>query len=417
MARKLIAFLGIQARPTRYDFGEGRLYEGEVFPEALMQFLEEHGPGFDQAFFLVTKDARRKTWPILAQRQDPRLVPVDIPEGRDDLEMWSWFEALLPHIDEGDTLIFDITHGLRSTPFLVFLFTAYLRQIRKAVIEGIYYGAYDLARGGPAPVIDLSPFVRLLDWLTATAFFTQMGDARLLAGVLRDVAHRRSIGYLKNAAQDLERLSLALMLTRPMEVMEQAHRWAQSLERIRQDDTPALRPFRELAVQIQQEYISRALGEPEKHPREALHRQFELIQWYVENNQILQAATLAVEWLISLTAWLVEGRLVLRRGDRDEWSRALHGIVRYHAKRAEEEDLPEKALRLMEAHPEFCQEIARVWDTLTDLRNDLNHAGMRENARKALRLARKMQELIPQLKPMARYLEPEHPSPDVSRAS
>ncbi len=406
MARKLIAFLGIQARATRYDFGKGRLYEGEVFPEALMRFLERHGRGFDQALFLVTEDARRKTWPLLEQKGDPRLKSVPIADGRTDLEMWSWMEALLPYIQHRDALIFDITHGLRSAPFLVFLFTAYLRQVRRVSIEGIYYGAYDLARGGPAPVIDLSAFVRLLDWLTATAFFERLGDARYLARVLREVATRREMGYLKHAAEDLERLSLALMLTRPMEVMEQAHRWARTLERIREDTTPALKPFHEMAAQLQREYAGRALEEPKAQPQEALRQQYELIAWYVSNNQILQAATLAVEWLVSLAAWLVEGRLVLRRGDREEWSRALHSITRYRTGRAEQEDLSEKALRLLDAHAEFCQDVAQIWDRVTHLRNDLNHAGMSENASKAHRLAQKMRDLMPKLEHMVRYLVP-----------
>jgi len=412
MARKIIAFLGITARATRYRFADEVEYEGEVFPQALMRYWDEHRGGFDQALFLLTDDARRKTWPVLAQSQDPRLVPIAIAEGRTEQEMWSWLEALLPHIEPGDSLIFDITHGLRSAPFLIFLFTAYLQQVRNARIEAVLYGAYELARGGPTPVIDLSRFVRLLDWLTATAMFQATGDARHLAQVMRAIGEQRRLGYLKNAAQDLERLSLALMLTRPLEVMEQADRWARTMERLHRDAPPALRPLDELVAQLREDYAARALRDPEAHPREALQRQYDLIRWYLDNNQILQAATLAVEWIISLVAWLYEDKLILRREDREEWARAIHAVNRWKRGEMDQADLGEKALRITQ-RADLVEALTDVWDPLTQVRNDLNHAGMRKHPRKAHKLVQAMQKLREPLARLQAFLQsPSDPSPE-----
>ncbi len=414
MARIVVAFLGISARRTQYRWSEELVYPGEVFPEALLDYLDEHRGGFDQALLLVTEDARRKTWPLLQARNDARLRAVDIPEGHTPAEMWAWFEALLPYVAQGDTLIFDITHGLRSAPFLIFLFTAYLRQVREVHIEGVYYGAYELGRGGPAPVMDLSPFVRLLDWLIASAFFQRNGDARLLAQVLRDIAQQHRLGELKTAAQNLEELSLALMLTRPLEVMEKAHRWAQDLAALEQRPEPALRPFHELAVQLRHAYAAHALLSPKEHPWPALERQFRLIEWYVENRQVLQAATLAVEWVISVVAWLMEGRLVLRLRRRESWAQAVHQVVRHATGRMPEEALSEQALQLRAAHPALVALLQPMWEALSTLRNDLNHAGMRENASRASRLRQRMQHLMPHLRALFTYAARAQAAPGAS---
>jgi len=405
MARKIIAFLGLAARATRYRFDEGSEYEGRVFPEALIRYWDDHKGGFDQALFLVTEEAQRKTWPVLAQHHDPRLITVPIAEGRNEQEMWSWLEALLPYIAPKDELIFDITHGLRSAPFLVFLFTAYLQQVRRARIAAVVYGAYELARGGPAPVIDLSHFVRLLDWLTATAMFQQTGNARPLAHLLKEIGQQQQLGYLKNAAQDLERLSLALMLTRPLEVMTQAGRWARTLEKLHTDAPPALRPLDELATPLREEYAARALRNPANHPKEALARQYDLILWYLENNQIIQAATLGVEWVISLVAWWHEDRLVLNRNDRDAWRRAIHSVIRLYLGGGRTTELTTQQAQALAKQPLLVEALIPLWDRLTNLRNDLNHAGMRKDARKAHRLALTMRDLQEPLALLRSFLD------------
>ena len=124
----------------------------EEFSQALREFIE-----FDRMLVFVTNEARETTWPVLRDLHDPRILPVSIPVGNDSDGLWTLFDRLIEHVAEGDTLIFDITHGLRSIPFLVFLAAAYLKTARNVTIEAILYGAYEL--GQPAPVIDLSEFV------------------------------------------------------------------------------------------------------------------------------------------------------------------------------------------------------------------------------------------------------------------
>lgn len=160
MTRKIIAFLGTASRETRYIY-QDKVYVGRVFPEALRKFVD-----FDEMLIFVTQAARKATWPILEELNDDRIYPVDIPSGKNTDEMWEIFSEILSRVHSNDTVIFDITHGLRLTPFLVFLYAAFLKSAREVTIESLLYGAYELGdpeQGIPAPVIDLPEFIELLD--------------------------------------------------------------------------------------------------------------------------------------------------------------------------------------------------------------------------------------------------------------
>lgn len=134
---------------------------------------------------LATKAARESENGRYLQEHHPDFELVDIPEGRNEAEAWALFETLADPavLPEGERVIFDITHGLRSLPMLGFLALSYLRVVRNITIEKVYYGALELTpKGGEkplTPVVDLTPLVNLLDWAQAAKRFQDTGDARL----------------------------------------------------------------------------------------------------------------------------------------------------------------------------------------------------------------------------------------------
>ena len=215
MSRKIITFLGATpaTSTTTYFFkdknGEQKKYEGKVFSEALRQFCE-----YDSMLVCVTEKAKTVNWSVLEELNDPKIQAVDIPTGNDTSQMWQMFTIITEHIERDDHVIFDITHGLRSLPFLVFLFAAYLKTAKQVIIEAIYYGAFDLKseNNGLAPIIDLSEFVYMIDWIAASNQFVETGDARQLSKLLNP--HSDSSGANKKAAESLFNVSLASLLCR-----------------------------------------------------------------------------------------------------------------------------------------------------------------------------------------------------------
>jgi len=130
MGHTVITFLGVNPQEVDYEY-QGKTYTGKVFAEALKQCLK-----FDRMLVLTTPEAKEKTFPLLQKCGDPRIQEVPIPTGKTEAEMWEIFDAVIQHVPESEEVTFDITHGLRSIPFLVFLFAAYLQSAKQVQIRG-----------------------------------------------------------------------------------------------------------------------------------------------------------------------------------------------------------------------------------------------------------------------------------------
>ena len=377
--RKIITFLGKYPKQTLYRHA-GKCYQGEVFAQALYQFCD-----FEQMLVCVTEEAKTTTWKILEGLNDPRILAVDIALGRTDAEMWQMFQTIVQHIDQGDTVIFDITHGLRSLPFLVFLFAAYLKAAKSATIEAIYYGAFELGvQNEPAPVIDLSSFVEMLDWLTATSRFTETGDGQELATLLlarisraQDSEPSQEGNALRECAIAIETISRALGATRPLEVIEAAAGLKQVLSRAAGEIEQTAKPFALLSDRVLREYGQFALVEVPLNQRRivSLQKQFQMIEWYIKRQQLVQAATLAREWMISVLIVYFNQRTI----DRYEVDLALGcalkiragGTPRYPRNRSSKQKVEQITEKLGDH-----EGVVELWKQMGKLRNDIAHCGM-----------------------------------------
>ena len=376
---------------------QGHEYEGGVFSLALRQFVTH-----DRMLVCNTPEAERVTWPYLLALHDPRIEPVPIPRGETTAEMWEMFDAITSRVGEGESVVFDITHGLRSLPFLVFLFAAYLKSAKNVHIDAIYYGALEL--GKPAPVIDLSEFVGILDWLNATNQFIHTGDARYLAELLKEAGEERRVGALSGAGSKLDQFSLAMMLCRPLEVMEEAAGLGKELSGMSGKLTLDTQPFALLADRIQETYAGRALADPTGNVVPALAQQIDLVGWYLEHNQVIQGVTLAREWVVTAVSWRLGHGFTLRRDERQAVEWAITGVARSGQARAGQEEsvgeMPADGQAILTW--ETCSQLRDLWDRLAGVRNDLDHAGMSQNRMKASTLARKAKDDIwPRLRDLA----------------
>ncbi|RMH45757.1 MAG: TIGR02221 family CRISPR-associated protein [Gammaproteobacteria bacterium] len=407
MSRKIITFLGTTPRNTEYEYG-GKPYPGKVFAEALYKFV-----AFDEMYVFVTKEAKEKSYPVLEKLQDRRIKPMDIDLGKDVSEMWGWFDKILECVESGDTVIFDITHGLRSIPFLVFLFAAFLKSAKNVIIEAIYYGAYELGdskTGKPAPVIDLSEFVSMLDWLTATEQFVQTGNARALSELLNPTNTQQ--GSLFEAASMLNTISQAARLCQPFTLMQEVGRLGKALEQAQQELQIAAPPFWVLKKQIVDTFGQ--FQNDGGDEAEMLRTEFRLIEWYYFKGQIIQAVTLAREWLIDAVTYRLGQSLDYLIDKRRPFEEAISGISllgKPHPQDRErtftEDDLNRWGLELLQ-WPERAQ-LAQLWVDLKKVRNSLDHAEhqRKKEKEKTLDALQKLQnkidaKIMPELRTLAK---------------
>ncbi|ACJ00845.1 TM1812 family CRISPR-associated protein [Rhodospirillum centenum] len=202
---RLISFVGLGSKnesgqndykPTRY-FWEGR-GEGPIQTKhvslALTRILQP------AETVLLTTAKARETWQerLPAAFQEVGLPApkfVDIPDGKDQSELWRIFEICRTHLDPPEAMsggtVMDITHGFRSQPFLAgaaAAFTRLTRNLDDSRSVTLVYGAFE-ARDAEdrTPIIDLTSFLDIVDWAQAIMLFLRTGRGKdLVALTSRD---------------------------------------------------------------------------------------------------------------------------------------------------------------------------------------------------------------------------------------
>ncbi len=379
MSTILITFLGKMSptpRLAHYTF-DGQTYAGYVFPEALRQFVD-----YDRMVVFVTAEARVTSLPYLTKLNDPRITAVDIPDGRLANERWAIFDKLVGVVEDQDTVLFDITHGFRSIPFFVFQAIAFLKSARRDVtVARVLYGEFG-QDGAPGPVIDLTDLVSLLDWMSATDQFVDLGNSRPLVAELE-----KTTAALPPADPDRQRLadfanalggvSDSLQLVIADRAMSDAHRLRLSLRQAHEPLQRHVRPFLPLIQRVETAFAPFALPEGlQRNVWQALARERRIVAWYLRRHLFYQAIALAFEWLISYALALLADDTLSREEIR------LHMAVVNKAERLgvhrlsprEHERLPRAKAVLNRLMPAERQRLLTLFADVSRQRNDLMHA-------------------------------------------
>lgn len=417
MAKTLLTTLGTgDYTETTYFFGEQRADKTCYVAKALCQLFE-----IDRIILLLTEEARAKHWGRLQESLPPQVEKVAkaIPEGKTEAETWEIFDVLVDGIEPNSRLLFDITHAFRSIPLLVLLGAALLRKAKNVEIQGLYYGLY---RPGQAetPIIDLTPAIRLLDWLTASDKFISTGSAvelgQLLDTVQRDFYRQQRPGKgdprptrLQSFGQAIRDISRSLELVRPVSLQEDLRKLQRhSTEELAKEAGQFAKPLGLLLQSIQDSYSQLALpAEKAADPQAQVQKHFQLLRWYVEKRLTTQAILLAREWVVSALC-LCEGiQNYLEREARQGIEHQLGSLIP-----REEQllgDLPAtgsliqhqeqlQSLPPIAAHVPDVQQLAKLWSRLSEYRNDVAHVQMKpKSLRSEVLESFVLQDLLPKL--------------------
>jgi len=370
---KLITFLGI----TDYEEVEYRWHDlskpTKFVQEALVHWLKP-----ETTCVLLTKEARKKHWNDLSQRLQghTQIVEVDIPDGKSEEELWEIFAAISKDVQEGDEIVFDITHGFRSLPMIALLTIAYLKQVKGVKVQHVVYGVYEKGKH-EAPILDLTPFANLLDWLAAAKMFMATGDSSELGQLIQEIqndAYRNREAYgenlpraLKNFGIALEEVSNDLLLARVPNLPKSVSNLIEEQKRASAEVSQWVPPLRLLLDKIAATYAP--------FQDDSLPNQAKLIRWYLDHNHIVQAMTLAREWVVSYHLHK-EGRDWRSRKEREQMEKRLG------------ESLQQDSL----------------WSKIAEIRNDLAHCGFgREEGQvlSATSIRQNAEEVVKQIERLA----------------
>ncbi|MBN2734806.1 MAG: TIGR02221 family CRISPR-associated protein [Methanomicrobiaceae archaeon] len=386
---KLFSFLGAgDYETTSYTFNENSC-NTDCIQKAICEFF----PEIDEVVLFTTEFAFQKSYSNTKEELESTKLNgiisvrnVNVPDGMDEKELWDIFRIISGEVSEGDKIIFDITHGFRSLPFVSYLIASYLRSTGKVDIEKILYGTFRKDNTSN-PILDLTPFVSISDWIAGAHSFTDSLDAGKLSELISEINKK---AYLENKDSDntpkkllkwsknLNDFTIAVRLSRPIDSFNKAESIFQDYDQVKSElerYVPFIDPIQSKIFELEKYSIKKPkFGEI---TWEYAEKQMDLIGLMNEKELYLQSMALAREFLITLLI-LWHGKycsMWLNHDIRTDSGKTLGGPG-LEKREKEYERIPEFSDWLDE-HSEEKEIMSNLWESISKTRNDLAHCGMR----------------------------------------
>lgn len=428
MKKAFISILGTN------DYLECRHSYGDIITETPVKycqvdvikiFCNDFDENSEIRFFL-TEEAEKKNWldnghldkdknPIPNKGLKTRLeemnlklkiIPIPIKEGFNEKEIWDIFQIIFESFREDEEVVVDITHSFRSLPMLMITLLNYAKQVKRIKIRGIYYAAFESlgpiqqVRNIPdeqriVPILNLTPFSELQDWTNATFDFVNNANTSRLKELIKISVNRSSITkpvekfFPSRVVDKLDKLISSIALCRGRELVYfNFQELKEDVTALKDKDLP--RAFIYLVDEIQKK-----ISKFDNNPKPLT---LTLIDLCLNHNLSQQAITLLQEFTISII--LLENRL--------EIENEIHRNLVAQAFRIYSQNIPqndwkwpasdniELLQKLLKC--ETLTELSSGYNSLTDLRNDVNHAGFLSSARSVSSIKERLNDIFDKYK-------------------
>jgi hypothetical protein len=305
-----------------------------------------------------------------------------IPEGTREDDLWEIFTLISCAVCEGEEILFEITGGDPALPCITTLIVTYLIEIKKVRVIGMVYTPPP-DEFGMRHFVDLKPVMGIIDWISGIKAFSEYTDAtkicQLLTGLQGEIYRKHAESspptHLKGWSHLLRTYTGAVRLNRPVDALYAGWGITRDLPVIREEVdrfAPALTPMMD-----QMETIGKMAALPQPHDLTPsyLIMQYYLILYQIKKELDIQAVSLSREWLISCTMLLFGiGGKWLDPDARHVISRTLTGVVlTIQGKPSEKTRYTHLLLK-----EKNWKDLVRIWEQVSELRNNLSHCGMNE---------------------------------------
>ncbi len=372
--------------------------------------------------FVTEKSAKTEHMDKLKQELGDSLEPVRIPNVDSEDSLWEVFAIITATVQErpqNRKILFDITHAFRSLPFVVFTVLAYIRQVKEIPLEGVWYGAFEVGGEQRSPVIDLCPLVDMLDWIHGATCLEEYGDGQPLGNKLQQIHNqswRGSSGhegakFLQQLGEAAKNFRRAFNLSRPLELMKQAHVFNENLVKTEEEVKKWAPPFEYVTSDVRQELeqvISGDITTEAENPilsRQMLSKQLGLIKYWIDRDMVMQGISLMKEWMINWLIFMkseITGDQVLKdnwlelttRHDetKEPFDKMLHDYINSSEKKNILDFVPDEQ-DWIEDIPDL-DDFRRLWAKISRYRNNLAHCGFREDTINTSKIYNKAREFL-----------------------
>jgi len=431
MSNVILTFLGTNDYlPCNYLLDGKKVNNVRFVQGALVSMLCKDWNEDDKITVFLTKEAKNKNWDDnghkdrdgkalqkegLKKRLEhlnlkANIVTIDVPDGRSEDEVWKIFDVVFNQINDGDEIIFDITHAFRSLPMLVIIILNYARVLKRIKIKGIYYGAFESLgtihdvekmdlKDRNVPIFNLTPFAYLFNWTGAIDNFITYSDARSinklaseeLTPILKETKGRdEEAQNLKNLGVQLEKFTELIQTSRGFNIIK-GFDFNNLRELINSSKESILKPINPLLDRISDKIKS--------FNNNDIINGYAAVEWCIEHNLIQQGYTILQETMISeiVVKHFGEDKIA----DRNKREIVSQAINIKHRKTPEDgwkniaRDNKKVVQKIM---GKLDDDFIKIFDSVSQYRNDINHAGFGDNPHKPEDLKRQLKEYYEKLK-------------------
>lgn len=405
MARKVfISFLGTSSYVDCHYVKPDTDYEitNPYIQVATLDYLKKSGIEWengDVVLILLTEKAEIANWQPhglevgLEARLKMLNLPYDsipnLPEGDTVDDIMTIFIKTFNKLKEGDELYFDITHGFRLLPMLIMVLTNYVKFTKTCKVKWISYGktVYPFEEG---TIVDLCTLTVLQDWTTGAADFVDNGNVDKLVTLSSNEMQpilQEAKGSNKNANSInnfVKKLDLAIndiKMCRCKDVIE-----AKTIKNLRNyaekiDMSAVVQPFGPIVDRIMKSLKGFS-------SQRDIFNGLAAANWCLEHSLYQQAITFLEETIISFVC--DKYQINLDNIDQRDIVSNSFDILNQNTpendwklgKKQSMHDENKKLYRQLIQDPfviDFYPKVCHI----KGFRNDMNHAGMRENSMKA----------------------------------
>ena len=456
MARKVfLTVLGTGFyEPCRYKINNFTSQNTRYIQIATIDYLEvREWKTTDAVIILLTKKAKETNWIkqedgkrkkfngelvdyiTLQQQINEAGLPmeptiVDIPEGQNEEEMWSIFQKLYGVIQNGDELYIDLTHSFRYIPMMMMVFSNYAKFLKGVKVKSVTYGNFEAFKNKEADtgfIVDITSLSVLQDWTAGADEFISSGRVDKLRGnfIPQLDEKNKASGYKDRDVQQQKSLVTCLdyvvsdlVTCRGFNIVKGAFFKSlhEILNNVMKATTPE--PFKPLLEKISDSF-------KDFKDTEDVQNGIKAARWCFDHKLYQQCITMLRETIDTLICNCVKKDCPMVDFQNEIWrecsSHAYHNLL--NGINAEESKIPEdsetKKIKKQgctpaeeEADRKRCRDkylpviekmmSLSLWEVIKpdevnsfrDLRNDINHFGMRNTPANAKKVIDKIEEFL-----------------------
>lgn len=407
MARKVfLSMLGTGFySKCQYQFGDFCSSETKFIQRATLDCIGASSwSSEDKILILLTEKAEALNWSVSKRENSDKKVfeyrglmhyfdessyscaveTPRIPEGGDEKDMWEIFNVAFDKLEDGDELYIDLTHSFRYISMLILVLVNYAKFLKNISIKHVSYGNYEAKKKSTniAPIIDLMPLVALQDWTFASADYLRNGNAsslkelsmRVVTPILRSTKGRDDdANAIRSFVNSLEKVTKDFSTCRGINIIQSSNisTLKESISKLQ--NSSIIDPLNPVLEKIKDAFNDFECCENVRNG-------FLASKWCIDNGLYQQAITLLQENIITYLC-VSSGEDYLNQELRDAINSAVF-IKIYNTPKEEWRgniDTIQSFISRLDEQPD----LVRLISILSELRNDINHSGIRPNPKRS----------------------------------